>query len=399
MYYKKVFILLLILPIMLFLIPSCDSANEKSSLTPPLASAPSPEMETKLSLSDSPELGKPVNITFTFNLYKGYKWDWKNTSAQIILPEGFELIESDLESREEIIEDYWLFLHNEYSKYTVLEWHGDVLRDNVYTIQAIIKAVKTGDWEIIGRTEYSHPDSHDIVGGADCLYITVTEEGATVSENQPRFKAEGAPVLDPDNPDEPIAIIPWDKTPQRPEEMPMPPVYSNSAEPTEPDPFEDRVVKSDLIVYGTITDREYDIVTVKSANSTGEFTYTIFTLSVEKVIKGDPSTKQVPIKVVGGLEGTPGPLPTGPYFSITDKILVCLIKEAGNGYTLFPLSPFGVLWVESGETPQPIIIRNGIEMNLEKWIGEVIMIMQNNNIPIALDEPIPIPAEPIKRPE
>lgn len=177
--------------------------------------SPSTSMETELSLSDAPVLGKPVQVTFTFALYEGYKLDAENTTAKIMVPEGFEVVESDLESREELIEDSrieaetyeelvdekaaedairaeleWGSILIEdpvtgdkifYKRYTVLEWQGDVLRDKTYTIQATIKAVKTGYWEFRGKALFS-PSPGSIDGGADHFYVAVFEDSAEISD-------------------------------------------------------------------------------------------------------------------------------------------------------------------------------------------------------------------------
>ncbi len=150
-----------------------------------------------------------------------------------------------------------------------------------------------------------------------------------------------------------------------------------------PDPLTDVVVNADLIVLGNITDKRYDVVSVVSGNVTGKFAYTIYTLSVEKVIKGDPATKQVFIKVEGGWTGDAWQGSKG--CSITDRMLVCLRKTEGNVYTVRPVDS-GVLWSESSVISPQVIIRNGVVMDLEKWLGEIIVIMKANNIPIALPE-------------
>jgi len=164
------------------------------------------------------------------------------------------------------------------------------------------------------------------------------------------------------------------KSPGQSEEITPEPQPSPSV-PTQQDPLTDAVVKSDLIVLGNITDKQYEVVTVKSGNITGKFTYTVFTLTVEKVVKGDPDIKEVLIKVTGGLADSPGPLPMGPYFSVTDRLLACLQREDSNNYSILQL-----IWAETSRTPPPIVIRNGVRMDLEKWISEIIVIMKTNNM-------------------
>jgi len=226
------------------------------------ASAPSTSMETELLLSNAPVLGKPVQVTFTFALREGHKLDAKNTTAKIMVPEGFEVVESDLESREELIEDsrieaeiyeelvdektaeYVIRAELErgtiliedpvtgdkifYKRYTVLEWYGDVLRDKTYTIQATIKAVKTGYREFRGKALFSlGPGSLD--GGADHFYVAVFEDSAEISDLPLPRPPAGVPRYDAEDPEKPPVIIPWYESPPLPEDKPGPPPPSTSS--------------------------------------------------------------------------------------------------------------------------------------------------------------------------
>jgi hypothetical protein len=159
------------------------------------------------------------------------------------------------------------------------------------------------------------------------------------------------------------------------------------------DPLTETVIKADLIVLGTITDNRTEVVTIVSGNTTGKFAYTFFTLSVEKVIKGNPDTKEVLIKVEGGpIGGGVYQGPTGAYFSISDRVLAMLHLEEGNIYTI-PYS--GVVWSES-----PTIGAKSI-VGLPESIGRIIQIMGENNIPIALphSEWPPLPVPPVSPPK
>lgn len=113
-----------------------------------------------------------------------------------------------------------------------------------------------------------------------------------------------------------------------------PPVFD--AEEIQINQLKDPVAKADLIALGTITDKKYEVVSVglNTDNVPGKFAYTIFTLSVEKVIKGNPDTKEVLIKVKGGPIGQVYQVPTGAYFSISDRMLALLHLEEDNVYTL-----------------------------------------------------------------
>jgi hypothetical protein len=149
------------------------------------------------------------------------------------------------------------------------------------------------------------------------------------------------------------------------------PASTTATEPTPsitsiPDPLTETVIKADFIVLGTITDKKYDIVTIESGNTTGKYTYTIFTLAVEKVIKGDPSTTQVFIKTLG-FETDPS------YFLLKDKILTLLNHQNDNYYTLA-----GLQWFESPSIGAHAVVK------LQDAIGRILQIMRVNNIPIAL---------------
>jgi hypothetical protein len=158
------------------------------------------------------------------------------------------------------------------------------------------------------------------------------------------------------------------------------------------DPLTDPVIKADFIVLGNITDNRTEVVTVVSGNTTGKFAYTFFTLSVEKVIKGDPSIKEVIIRVKGGPIGEVYQVPTEGYFSISDRLLALLHFEEGNVYTL-PNS--GLLWFES-----PAIGAKST-VGLPESMGRIIQIMLANNIPIALphSEWPPLPVPPVSPPK
>ena len=160
------------------------------------------------------------------------------------------------------------------------------------------------------------------------------------------------------------------------------------------DPLTDTVIKADLIVLGTITDNRSEVVMRKwSENTTGKFAYTLFTLSVEKVLKGDPSIKKVIIQVEGGYLGDgiyQGP--TGGYFYMSDHVLVSLIRQDRDVYTLFEAPRkgkdilienyrAGILWTQSSR------------ISLQEILGRICKILRINGIPNPLNEPCIEPAE------
>jgi hypothetical protein len=162
------------------------------------------------------------------------------------------------------------------------------------------------------------------------------------------------------------------------------PPPSSNPELTPKDPLEDDVIKADCIVSGKIVDKRYE----------GINTPTIFTLSVDKMIKGDPSIREIKIKADAGHVGS-------PYFQISEIILVCLKKGNEDIYTVLESSPFlpdgrvsiegsyAVLWSFPYENPLAFEKR-------DQMIGRILRIMRLNNIPIALPEKgrPPEPADP-----
>ncbi len=172
--------------------------------------------------------------------------------------------------------------------------------------------------------------------------------------------------------------------------------------------FEDAVLNAELIVSGNITDKRYELVPyetksisgadnttqqdygVTAGNITQGKAYTIFTLAVKKVIKGDLATKQIFVKVPGGYIGEVYQVPTGDYFQISDHVLVMLHREDDNIFTISRLA-----WLRGS-----VIIS---EPELNDVIVRVIQVMRANNVPVALPEaewpPLIEIAPPAQRPE
>jgi hypothetical protein len=150
------------------------------------------------------------------------------------------------------------------------------------------------------------------------------------------------------------------------------------------DPWTDIVIKAELIVYGTITDKKYEVETIIVGNDTAKHAYTIYTLKVEKLIKGPPNTRETIIRVPGGIiDDKTYERYIGPNFIITDKALLCLTYKKDDMY----IGP-EVLWAEStASIGKPI-------RSLDQEISMVLKIMIDNNIPIMLPQnerpPIPV---------
>ena len=160
---------LLRLTVLLFLVLSllatgCANTVSPTSSTPAVTetpvytvtSAPSSEMKVELSLSGSPMLGQPVEVTATFGLPEPAKSAAANTIAQIVLSDGIELVSGKL------------------------DWEGDVLPGTRYEIKATIKAIKYGDWKIEARA-FFFPDERTALGGTAYFYALVYPDSATIS--------------------------------------------------------------------------------------------------------------------------------------------------------------------------------------------------------------------------
>jgi hypothetical protein len=147
--------------------------------------------------------------------------------------------------------------------------------------------------------------------------------------------------------------------------------------------IENNVIKADFIILGTITNFRYE----KANDQSGNAVYTIFTLSVEKMFKGDPNTKEVLIKLPGGIlndeTGKYDILPSRGYFSLTDKALVCLKKGEDDYYLV--MIPLGTLWAKKADGNEFVMSKpNGERMTLDWMMGFISKTMRENNIPIVL---------------
>jgi hypothetical protein len=164
--------------------------------------------------------------------------------------------------------------------------------------------------------------------------------------------------------------------------------------------IENNVIKADFIILGTITDFRYE----KANDQSGNAVYTIFTLTIEKTIKGDPDTKEVFIQLPGGIvndeTGYYEVLPSRGYFSKDEKVLICLTKGENDYFSV--MVPLGMLWAKLANGKEIIFEKaNGEKLTLEWLMGFIIKTMRANNIPISFpqQEPIPEPAEPVHLPE
>jgi hypothetical protein len=179
-----------------------------------------------------------------------------------------------------------------------------------------------------------------------------------------------------------------------------PPVFNTNE--IQKDPLKAPVEKADLIALGTITNNKYEIADELSADNcySRKSAYTSFTLSVEKVIKGNTDAKEVLIRVEGGPIGGKYLLPTGRYFRISDHVLVGLIEQKDGAYTLFETPQYNN--GKFSRSNDSVFWIHGITISrasLKETTGRIVKIMLAQNIPVALKEPVPMPAEAVKRPD
>ena len=142
------------------------------------------------------------------------------------------------------------------------------------------------------------------------------------------------------------------------------------------------LASADLVVLGTVTALKDSIL----ASGTQAFTTANFT--VEQVLKGDPSIKEVTFRAEIDL---PAPLASGegafwPY-AVADRLLISLHRGPGGIYTMGE-----IYW---GESPKVEITAASYYAGdyeytidgLENWLGLVVRVMQDNGIPVAMKNP------------
>lgn len=135
--------------------------------TPP--APPDSGMEVQLSLSDSPILGKSVQVRFILAVRRDYKYDAPNTKAQIELPNAFELVSGNL------------------------VWEGDLIRGTPVEIKATVKATKVGECKIEAGAFRSLYEGA-WAGEGDTLHLAVFEDRAFVSHKPIEFGGESLPL-------------------------------------------------------------------------------------------------------------------------------------------------------------------------------------------------------------
>ncbi|MBI2578077.1 MAG: hypothetical protein HYW26_00020 [Candidatus Aenigmarchaeota archaeon] len=125
--------------------------QESEELEAQLGVKPSAPMYVNLSLTGTPSLNQPVELTFTVTPLT----DAPNTLIQVMLPEGFSLISGNL------------------------SWNGDIAKNETIQIRSTVKAVEAGYWAI----EAYAKSMRFGFGKRSMLFINVSETTATVSKS------------------------------------------------------------------------------------------------------------------------------------------------------------------------------------------------------------------------
>jgi hypothetical protein len=134
------------------------------------------------------------------------------------------------------------------------------------------------------------------------------------------------------------------------------------------------IKQADFVVLGTITDFRYE--------PSNKMAYTIFTLTVDQMIKGDSDTSRILIKLQGGMMNEHKVVSsTEGYFELSDQAMVCL-KKGEKYYSI--MRPFGTLWRSNADGARMGIAKSYSEMmTSDETIDLVKQIMKDNNIPVA----------------
>jgi hypothetical protein len=147
---QKVNILAMFLSFLSIFSGACAQTPQDEEQNIISSSKPSVSISVELSIVGVPSLNQPVELTLAITPAV----DAPNTTAQIILPEEFILIEG----------------HS--------TWEGDIDKDDTFTLTATIKAVEEGDTIIQAHVLSGEPSYR--FGKDDTLFISVYSDNAIV---------------------------------------------------------------------------------------------------------------------------------------------------------------------------------------------------------------------------
>ena len=116
---------------------------------------PASPVKVELSIANAPALGRTAELTCIVTSH----YDAMNVTAEIILPDAFELVSGNL------------------------SWKGDIASNGQGKFKFMIKSVKIGNWAIEARAGYlPRGPGGGWYGDTDYIYISVSEDSAQVSE-------------------------------------------------------------------------------------------------------------------------------------------------------------------------------------------------------------------------
>jgi hypothetical protein len=147
---RQIFSISLLLILLITFIPGCTS--------------PGTDIKVDLVFSEPPALNKPVTLTETFTLRKDFPSpESRNMGAHIYLPDGFVKVDGDL------------------------EWSGTLNRGETKTISVTVKSIRTGSFQIEANAGWfsGYTSGAPGSGGGKTIFVTVSENGATVSDRVP----------------------------------------------------------------------------------------------------------------------------------------------------------------------------------------------------------------------
>ena len=121
--------------------------------------SPISPMKLDLSISNPPPLGETAELTATVTYIEGEVKQNRSGVAEIILPEGLELVSGEA------------------------RWAGKVEPEINFSV--VVRSVKIGNWTIEGISR-TPPTGETWMGGRDFIYLSVTENGSFISKK--RFK-------------------------------------------------------------------------------------------------------------------------------------------------------------------------------------------------------------------
>jgi hypothetical protein len=182
----------------------------------PAGTEPSAAILAQINLSDAPVLGKDIDVVATFTLRESHELGAENVTARLMLTDAFELVESELKSHEELISyaripaEYikenesaiqWELAHGSIltedpvtgdaifsTRYTIVEWNGDMAGGETIEVKATVKAARitpTVDWDKISAGAGFSPGPGSYDGGGKVIYVRIYEDHGEISEMPP----------------------------------------------------------------------------------------------------------------------------------------------------------------------------------------------------------------------